>query len=47
MRGRLAFAPVVVEVGDAGEFGERVFVDPFAAGRGARLLREDGELCVA
>src|SRR4051812_14460054 len=40
--GRLAFAPVVIEVGDSGEFGEHFFVEYLARSVAGRLLREDG-----
>jgi hypothetical protein len=45
--GGLAFAPIVVEIRDTGEFAQAVLVDPFASCRSARFLGEDGERRVA
>ena len=39
---RLAFAPIMVKVCDAGKLAQAVFVDPFAAGGSARFLLDGG-----
>src|SRR5690349_14469147 len=45
--GRLALAPIAIEVGDAGQLGEGFLIDPLPAGRRARLPAEDGERGIA
>ena len=47
LRGRLALAPIMVETGQAGQFGEHLLVDQLMAAVGRGLLRKDRHACVA